>query len=475
METLVPQRATAPVKFEDQTLHVSGASRALRSNDPHADEVLKSYLGLLYELRDTSPGAWIPLRDEHLDSLADILGGDPDAIEHRLVELMDVDREEAAAMRAVLLRRKFVLPAVGIAMSAGLLGGGINLMNRGRADGSTSVASAHTASAPDGIAIGSAVDTSPISTTTAAATSISGTPFSSESTPVADAPTAAPDGSIAPVDDTTPAVDDTVAPPVVDETVTPPVNTTVAPPADDTTVAPDDTVAQPDDTTVAPDNTAPVDTTVAPPADDTVAPPADDTVTTPDDDHRAPPTPDDTTVAPPADDTTAAPDDTVAPPVDDTTAAPDTTDAAPPVDDQQLQQLQNDDATGLDSGAPECPPDAPQQLLQLLNDNTDDGGLQIADQQQRVLLLFRGDDSNDVVGLAQQQSNLSQLSTGLRINTVDDDQQLQQLDNGDSGDDAAGLVQQQSGINRLSTGMRINTANRRRRRPPAGERRPGGR
>lgn len=131
VDTLLPARGDAPVALEDGRLHVGTASRELATDEPLTDDVLRSYLGALYELRDSKPGAKLPLRDRDLDALAGALGSDPDVIETRLVELMDVTREEAAAMRAALFRRRVLVPAATIALGATMVAGGASLIGGG--------------------------------------------------------------------------------------------------------------------------------------------------------------------------------------------------------------------------------------------------------------------------------------------------------------------------------------------------------
>jgi transcriptional regulator with XRE-family HTH domain len=131
VDTLLPPRGEAPVALEDGHLLVGATSSPLRSDEPPTDEVLRSYLGVVYELRDSKPGARIPLRDRDLDALATALGSDPEFVETRLVELMDVTREEAAALRAALIRRRILLPAASIAIGASMVVGGAKLVGGG--------------------------------------------------------------------------------------------------------------------------------------------------------------------------------------------------------------------------------------------------------------------------------------------------------------------------------------------------------
>jgi transcriptional regulator with XRE-family HTH domain len=148
---LVPTRDDTPVALEDGRLRVGGSSAPLRSDDPPTDEVLRSYLGVVYGIRDSKPGTRIPLRDRDLDALATALGDDPEVVETRLVELMDVTREEAAAMRGALIRRRVLLPAASIALAAGVIAGGATLA--GPSNSTTPVVpEARTASIPVDVA-----------------------------------------------------------------------------------------------------------------------------------------------------------------------------------------------------------------------------------------------------------------------------------------------------------------------------------
>jgi len=151
---IVPTRDDAPVALADGRLHVGESSTSLRSDEPPTEEVLRSYLGVVYEMRDSKPGARIPLRDRDLDALAVALGSDPEIVETRLVELMDVTREEAAAMRSALIRRRVLLPAASIALAAGVVAGGANLAAPG--DSTTTRAAVQSPKSNDNIAIGTA-------------------------------------------------------------------------------------------------------------------------------------------------------------------------------------------------------------------------------------------------------------------------------------------------------------------------------
>lgn len=124
VEDLLPPRRAVEVDVDvDNALLRLG--RIVRPvNDPQGDVtgVLREYLDLIYELRDAPKDHRIPLREEDLAALADALGHEPGAIENRLMDIMDCTRDEAASMRRLILRRKIAMPAVGLMMTAGLVG-----------------------------------------------------------------------------------------------------------------------------------------------------------------------------------------------------------------------------------------------------------------------------------------------------------------------------------------------------------------
>ncbi len=120
-EVLVPARSAVVV--EPDALIVNGRARPLHTGD--TEEILREYLAALYEMRDLRPGSEAPLREHDLVALAGALGpdADPDAIEARLIDLMGVTCEQAARMRSIILRRRAVAPAAGLALGAAALAG----------------------------------------------------------------------------------------------------------------------------------------------------------------------------------------------------------------------------------------------------------------------------------------------------------------------------------------------------------------
>jgi len=75
------------------------------------DALLREYLSMLLELRDTQRISPTSLRQEDLSELATALGGTPEAIEARLMELLGTDEQEAWQLRTT------ILPSLGAASS----------------------------------------------------------------------------------------------------------------------------------------------------------------------------------------------------------------------------------------------------------------------------------------------------------------------------------------------------------------------
>jgi transcriptional regulator with XRE-family HTH domain len=99
---LLPERPPVQVNTDLSLLAVGDSIRYLRS-PVEDDELLRQYLAMIYELRNVPPGSAVPLRERDLTALADALGGSPERIEARLVELIGMSLEEAARLRAMIL------------------------------------------------------------------------------------------------------------------------------------------------------------------------------------------------------------------------------------------------------------------------------------------------------------------------------------------------------------------------------------
>lgn len=71
--------------------------------EPALDALLREYVSMVLELRNASELPLATLRHEDLTELAHALGGTPDAIEARLIELLGTDAEGARTLHSVIL------------------------------------------------------------------------------------------------------------------------------------------------------------------------------------------------------------------------------------------------------------------------------------------------------------------------------------------------------------------------------------
>jgi hypothetical protein len=71
-------------------------------SDPAQDALLREYLAMVLELRDAPDMAPASIRQDDLSELARALGGNPEAIESRLVELLGTDSAQAWELRTTL-------------------------------------------------------------------------------------------------------------------------------------------------------------------------------------------------------------------------------------------------------------------------------------------------------------------------------------------------------------------------------------
>jgi transcriptional regulator with XRE-family HTH domain len=81
-----------------------GATDLVRPRiDPAFDALLREYISMVLELRQASTIPPVSLRQEDLTELAKALGGTPELIEARLIELLGTDAAGASEMREAML------------------------------------------------------------------------------------------------------------------------------------------------------------------------------------------------------------------------------------------------------------------------------------------------------------------------------------------------------------------------------------
>jgi transcriptional regulator with XRE-family HTH domain len=109
-----------PVRLDDGFLVVDHDAQPIPAPTSQA-EVLKAYTALLQRLRTAKPGQPVPLRASDLAALSAALGSDANEIEARIMELLGCTKDEAAALRIELFRRKVILPVAGLAAGVAML------------------------------------------------------------------------------------------------------------------------------------------------------------------------------------------------------------------------------------------------------------------------------------------------------------------------------------------------------------------
>ncbi len=99
---LLPRRDPLEINSDLSIIGIGDTVRRLR-NPGEPEGMLREYLSMIYELRNLPPGSRVPLRQADLAALADALGGTPEHIERRLIELIGASPDEAARLRAMIL------------------------------------------------------------------------------------------------------------------------------------------------------------------------------------------------------------------------------------------------------------------------------------------------------------------------------------------------------------------------------------
>jgi hypothetical protein len=120
-DELVPERAKLVIDLDEQVLSAGGAAQTLAGDTPTADEVLASYLSLVYTLRHATPGTRIVLRDADIEVLARALDLAQAAVSERLHALMAEPAGEVQR-RSRLLRGRVLVPLAGVVVAATAIG-----------------------------------------------------------------------------------------------------------------------------------------------------------------------------------------------------------------------------------------------------------------------------------------------------------------------------------------------------------------
>ncbi len=113
-EVLVPDRHELVVDLDHLELAAAGHTQALAGTEPTAEEVLGTYLTLVYTLRAAEPGTPVRLRQADVDVLARALALAVPEVEQRLEGLMADPERVVLHQRSKLLRARVLVPAAGV-------------------------------------------------------------------------------------------------------------------------------------------------------------------------------------------------------------------------------------------------------------------------------------------------------------------------------------------------------------------------
>jgi len=112
--TLVPERDELVVDLDHLELAAAGRTQPLAGSNPTPEEVLGTYLTLVYALRAAEPGTPVRLRQADVDVLAKALALAASEVEQRLEGLMADPERVVLHQRSKLLRARVLVPAAGV-------------------------------------------------------------------------------------------------------------------------------------------------------------------------------------------------------------------------------------------------------------------------------------------------------------------------------------------------------------------------
>jgi transcriptional regulator with XRE-family HTH domain len=113
-DVMVPDRHELVVDLDHHHLAAAGRTQALAGAAPTAEEVLGTYLTLVYTLRAAEPGTPVRLRQADVDVLARALALAVPEVEQRLESLMTDPERVVLHQRSKLLRARVLVPAAGV-------------------------------------------------------------------------------------------------------------------------------------------------------------------------------------------------------------------------------------------------------------------------------------------------------------------------------------------------------------------------
>jgi hypothetical protein len=136
-DALVPDRDELVIDLDHHELAAAGHTQPLAGAAPTPEEVLGTYLTLVYTLRAAEPGTPVRLRQADLDVLAQALALATSDVEQRLEGLMAGPQRVVLQQRAKLLRTRVLVPAAGVLVAV-CVGGALVVWARSSSEPSSS-------------------------------------------------------------------------------------------------------------------------------------------------------------------------------------------------------------------------------------------------------------------------------------------------------------------------------------------------
>jgi hypothetical protein len=143
---LSPERSRLVIDLDHRRLRAGEHEQRLGA--PTADEVLTTYLSLVYTMRHAEPGTPVALRDADISVLSRVLELTSGDVTERLVHLME-DPDELVTRRHRWLRRRVLVPAAGIVIAATAIGAVVLVNSSGDAATVPVTTTVPVASTPD--------------------------------------------------------------------------------------------------------------------------------------------------------------------------------------------------------------------------------------------------------------------------------------------------------------------------------------
>ncbi len=116
---LVPERSRLVIDLDERRIAAGPHQQPIKA--PTADEVLATYLSLVYMMRNSTPGTPLPLRQTDVDVLSRALEIASIDVETRLVDLMG-DPDRIVSRRQSIWRSRFLLPVAGVVVAVTAVG-----------------------------------------------------------------------------------------------------------------------------------------------------------------------------------------------------------------------------------------------------------------------------------------------------------------------------------------------------------------